>query len=216
MRKAMLGVAALLLGGCGMSAGHDARQLVKKDPATVAAAFAGAFEEGAMGGASQYSNLWHGGFQILIDKPSPDKLDVVTKFDGQTSTETHFVFTPQEGGTATLVVADVKVDPAVMHKAFAGGPKEELGNLPEPAFKQGMQKMMVKYAERIEAGMPVTNASEGWQTGPMTELPDEFYDGMPPDQREQIRHHDEEERQDSVSQPTLDPDAAARNYLGKH
>jgi hypothetical protein len=214
MRAAVIAAAAVAVASCG-AIGHDAEQLVKKDPSTVYQAFAGAFEEGAMGGASQYSNLWNGGYQVFVNKRSATKLDVVTKFDGKTSSEVHFTFTPKDGGKATLVDADVAVDTAVMRKAFVGTPKENLANIPEPAFKQGMQRMMAKYAERIEAGMPLNSSSEGWQTAAM-DLPPEFYEGMSDEQRAAIRQHGEEERQDAASAPTLDPDAAAKNYLGAH
>src|SRR6059058_5973498 len=162
VRAAML--VAAIVGVAGCRGGHDAEQLVKKDPATVSGAFAEAFSHGAMGGAQQYSNLWNGGFQILVDQASPDRLDVVTRFDGKTSSEVHFTFTPKDGGKATLVDADVTVDTAVMRKAFTGTPQERLANVPEFAFAQGMQAMMAKYAERIESGTPVVRSSEGWQT----------------------------------------------------
>src|SRR5436853_253887 len=114
------------------------------------------------GNPNQYGNLWNGGFQILVDQASPDRLDVVTRFDGKTSSEVHFTFAPKDGGKATLVDADVTVDTAVMRKAFTGTPQERLANVPEFAFAQGMQAMMAKYAERIEAGTPVVRSSEGW------------------------------------------------------
>ena len=213
VRGAVLAAAALAVAGCG--AGHDAEQLVKKDPAAVYDAFAGAFEQGAMGGATQYSNLWKGGFQILVNRTSASKLDVVTEFDGKMSSEAHFTFTPQDGGKATLVDADVAVDTAVMRNAFTGTPKESLANVPETAFKQAMQRMMAKYAERIEAGMPLATATEGWQTGAM-DPPPEFYDGMSQEQLASVREHDEEERQESVTAPMVDPDAAANRYASAH
>jgi hypothetical protein len=216
VRAALIAVSALALASCGTGTGHDARQMVKEDPATVYKAFAGAFEEGAMGGASQYSNLWNGGFQIFVEKPSATKLDVVTKFDGETSSEVHFTFTPKDDGKATLVDADVAVNTAVMHNAFKDTPQQRLGDLPEAAFKLGMQRTMAKYAERIEAGMPLNSPGEGWQTAAASEPPPEFYEGMSAEDRAEIRRHDEEEKQESASAPMVDPDAAARNYLAGH
>jgi len=208
--------ALLALSGCGAGGfGSDAEQLIHKDPATVRDAFADAFAQGAMGGASQYSDLWHGGFQILVDKAGTDKLNVVTKFDGATSSEVHFTFTPKDGGQATLVDADVTVDSDVMHKAFEGTPKAQLGNLPRIAFVAGMQKMMEKYGERIENGMPLATASEGWQTGPMGSPPPEFYEGMPADQLAEVRAEEQREHQREVAKPMMDPNADANRYLNQ-
>ena len=218
MRRWMLNSAAatalLVLAGCGVAGfGSHASQLIHKDPQTVREAFADAFDQGAMGGASQYSDQWHGGFQILVDKSGSDKLDVVTKFDGETSSEVHFTFTPKDNGAATLVDAEVSVDEAVMHKAFDNTPKSQLGNLPKIAFVDGMQRMMQKYGERIEGGMPVTTASEGWQTGPMGSPPPEFYGGMPPDQLAAVRAEEQREHQRDAARPMTDPNADAQRYL---
>src|SRR5438270_5193867 len=92
-RSIAIALMALAVPGC--RAGHDAEQLVRKDPATVYAAFADAYAQGSFGGASQYSNLWHGGMETFVDKTSPSALEVVTKFDGKTATSVHFTFTPQ-------------------------------------------------------------------------------------------------------------------------
>lgn len=201
---------ALAIPSC--RAGHDAQQLVKKDPPAVYAAFADTYSLGAMGGASQYSDLWHGGMQNFVEKTSDTTLDVVTKFDGKTATAVHFIFTPQDGGKTTLVEADVTVDQAVMHNALAGSAKANLGNLPESAFVAGMQRMLAKYARRIEEGAPLNDPGQGWMTGKV-DPPPEFYEGMPEEQLAEIRRVQEEERQDAVTAPMVDPDAAARNYL---
>jgi hypothetical protein len=192
--------------------GHDASQLVKEQPSIVYAGFESAFSENSFGGAKQYSNLWHGGMQTFVEKTPGSKLDVVTKFDGETASEAHFTFTPADGGKATLVQADVNVDQDVMRKAFAGSERDGLGNLPKAAFAQGMQRLMAKYASRIESGMPLNLASEGWQTGG-GEAPPQFYEGMPEDMRADIRRHDEEERQEASTAPMVDPNAEAQAYL---
>ena len=211
IRKAWTLVAASALGIAGCKS-HDAQQLVKDDPSTVSKAFAEAFSEGAMGGASRYSNLWHGGMQTFVEKQSDDQLDVITKFDGKTASEVHFTFAPQDGGKATLVDADVSMNTAIMAKAFTGTPQERLAGLPEAAYVNGMQRMMSKYAQRIEGGMPLTRPEEGWQTAAMEPHP-EFYEGMPEDQLAEIRRHDAEERQQAVSQPMMDPNEAAKRYM---
>jgi len=206
---ALVAASVLGLGGCKT---HDAQQLVKDDPATVSKAFADAFSEGAMGGASQYSNLWHGGMQTFVERQSDHALDVVTKFDGETASEVHFAFTPQDGGKATLVDADVSMNTAIMAKAFTGTPQERLAGLPEAAYVNGMQRLMAKYAERIEGDMPLSRPEEGWQTAAM-EPPPEFYEGMPEAQLAEIRRHDQEERQDAAAQPMMNPNDAARRYM---
>ena len=201
--------AALAIAGC---RSQNPRQLVKEDPATVSKAFAGAFSEGAMNGASQYSNLWHGGMQTFVEKTSDETVDVVTKFDGVTASQVHFTFIPQDGGNATLVDADVSMDTAVMKKAFTGTPQERLADLPEAAYVNGMQRTMAKYAERIEAGMPLNLPGEGWQTSG-SEPPPEFYEGMDQEQLAEIRRHDAEERADTAAQPMMDPNESANRYL---
>jgi hypothetical protein len=212
-RSLALAFVALGLPGC--RGGHDAEQLVRKDPATVYAAFADAFAQGSLGGASQYSDLWHGGMQTFVDKASPSVLDVATKFDGKTATSVHFTFTPQDGGKATMVDADVSVDRAVMQAGLAGAPKEALANLPESAFAAGMQRVMAKYANRIESGMPLNNANEGWMTGG-GDPPPEFYEGMSEEQKAEIHQHDQEQREDAATAPMVDPEAASRAYLNGH
>jgi hypothetical protein len=72
---------------------------------------------------------------------------------------------------------------------------------------------MAKYGERIESGMPLVVASEGWQTGAMAEPPSEFYEGMHADQLAQVRAHDAEERQQQAARPMTDPNADAERYL---
>jgi hypothetical protein len=195
--------------------GHDARQVIKAEPAAVYAAFGDAFSQGAVGGASQYSNLWHGGMQTFVEKPSGTAMDVITKFDGKPATAVHFTFTPQNGGKATLVEADVTVDHAVMHDALAGTPMAAQGNLPDGAFVAGMQRLMSKYAVRMEAGMPLNDASEGWMTAG-GDPPPEFYEGMPEEQRAQIQRDEQQRGEEAATAPAVDPDAAARAYLNDH
>ena len=208
-RVTAITLVALVISGC--RRGHDAEQLVKKDPEAVYAAFADAFSESAVNGASQYSDLWHGGMQTFVDKSSRTALDVVTKFDGKTATAVHFTFTPQGEGKTTLVNADVSVDQAVMHNALAGTAKEPIGNLSEADFAAGMQRMLAKYASRIESGMPLNRASEGWMTGG-GDPPQEFYEGMSESEKAEVQQHMQDDRQDAASAAMVDPDAAARNY----
>lgn len=204
-----VGIMALAITGC--RSGHSGvEQLVKKDRATVYSAFADAFSEGALGGASQYSNLWHGGMQTFVEKVSDTRLHVITKFDGQTASEVQFTFKPENGGSATLVMANVKVDQSVMRKAFAGTPKEQLGDVPESAYLVGMQRLMAKYAHRIETVVALNNPSEGWMTS-KRDLPPEFYEGMPEEMVAEIRRHDEAERQRTTSAPMNDPAEGRRN-----
>jgi hypothetical protein len=208
----VLGVLVLALAIPACVTGHDARQVIKAEPDAVYSGFADAFSQGSMGGASQYSNLWHGGMQTLVEKPSGTAMDVVTKFDGKLATAVHFTFTSQNGGKATLVEADVSVDHAVMHEALAGTPMEAKGNLPDAAFAAGMQRLIAKYAARMEAGTPLNETSEGWMTAG-GDPPPEFYEGMPEEQRAEIRRHDEERNEEAATAPAVDPDAAARAYL---
>jgi hypothetical protein len=212
-RALSIAVVALAISGCG--GGHDASQLVKEPPAAVYAAFEAAFSANSLNGAQQFADQWNGAMQTEVEKTPDSKLDVITKFDGQMATEAHFTFTPQDGGRATLVEADVNVDQQVMHKALAGTAHQQLGNLPTAAFAIGMQKLMSKYASRIESGMPLNVPGEGWQTG-AGEPPEEFYEGMSPEMRAEIRRHDEEQRQQATAAPTSDPNADAQAYLHPH
>ena len=209
--RLMIAAAAVALGlsGCG---GGGGAQVVHKDPTTVATAFTAAFEQGAMGGASQFSDQWHGGMQTFVERTGDSKLDVITKFDNVTATAAHFIFTPADGGKATQVAATVSVDQAVMHKAFEGTPRAQVGALPQAAFDAGMRRQIAKYAERIEAGGPLNLASEGWMTG-SGEPPEEFYEGMAPEMRAEVRQHDEEERMQNVTAPMVDPNADAARYM---
>ena len=200
---------ALAIAGC-RSANRGVEQLVKEDRATVYSAFSGAFSEGALGGASQYSNLWHGGMQTFVEKVSDTTLHVITKFDGQTASEVLFTFTPENGGSATLVMAKVKVDQTVMRKAFAGTPKEQLGDIPESVHRAGMRQLMAKYAHRIETAVALNDPSEGWMTS-KRDLPPEFYEGMPEEMVAEIRRHDDAERQRATSAPMTDPAEVRRD-----
>lgn len=185
-------------------------QLVKEDPATVYAAFADAFSDGAMGGATQHSDLWHGGMQTLVEKTSDKKLKVITKFDGQTATEVHFTFTSQDGGKATFVEADIDVDQEAMRNAFAGTPNEQLGDLPHFAHAAGMKRLMARYAERIVSGTALNDATDGWMTG---DVPAEFFNGLPENARAQIRQQEEEARQQAATSPMVDANVAAQRFL---
>lgn len=206
-----VGVLALAISGC-RSGNGGAEQLVQKDRATVYSAFANAFSDGAFNGASQYSNLWHGGMQTFVEKPSDTKLHVTVKFDGQIASKVQFTFTPENGGSATLVKADVNVDEAVMRKAFTGTPQEQMADVPEFAYVVGMQRLMSKYARRIETAEALNRPSEGWMTS-ARELPPEFYEGMPEETVAEIRRHEEAERQQAAAAPMIDPNADAQRAL---
>ena len=213
MRFRLFAVAALVaVATVGCRPEADARQVVQKDRDAVYSAFADAFSQGAVGGASQYSNLWNGGLQVVVEKTPTAKLKVITKFDGNVANEIHFTFTDEDGGKATLVRADVTVDREVVRKAFTDTPQGKLADLPASAYKVGMQKLMAKYASRIEAGTPLNVPEEGWMTS-ASEPPPEFYEGMPEDMRATVRQHEEERRLEAAAAPMIDPDAASRQFL---
>jgi hypothetical protein len=202
-------LAAMVSAIAGCHPAHDASKVVKGDPSIVYAGFADAFSENAFGGASQYSELWHGGLQTDVERTSDSVLDVLTKFDGHTAVTAHLVFTPADGGKATLVEGDIDVDQAVVRKAFDGTPNERLGTAPKMAFAQGLQMLMTRYASHIETGTPL-HGEGSFASG---EPPPEFYDGMPEDLKAEARRHDEQERQEAAAAPMTDPNADAERYL---
>lgn len=194
LRTALAGAMAMALAGCGS---HDAGELVHKDRSTVYAAFAEAMKE-------DQGETTSDGFSLDVKETPNDKIDVDLMHHGESATHFTFNFTKQNGDKDTLVTADVGVDSKVLSEALgpAKGGSALASTLTKAAFKIGLQKMLRKSAERIEAGMPL---EMGHSSFSRPEGSSEY--------AEYERKYEQQRQQANATAPMTDPDQAARQYM---
>lgn len=201
LRLGITAALAALVAGC---SAHDAEQVIRKDPGAVFDAFVDAFAASQAGSMTRFGPAAALGYEVKLDKTRDEKLDVTVLLNKAKASEVHFTFTPQNGGAETLVTADVAVDQAVMREAFAGTPQEKLSQVPDLAYRVGMQRMLKEWAERIEDGLPLAEGAESWM---------EPEHEPSPAMAAQERRWEEQERRQAATKPMVDPGADARKYL---
>jgi hypothetical protein len=203
MRLKLLGVAAagalaLALSGCALG-GADATQVFHEKPDVVYDAFVTAWS------STNNDSIGEVPVEVETEKTPNQKLDVKVLINHEMATEVHFAFTPQKDGAETLVKANVSVDQAVMRKAFAGTESgARFANVPDFAYRMAMQRMLEKWASRVDSGMPMT---DGYATA--FAKPSE----VDPDYAVQESRYEQRRKQEKASEPMVDPDANARRYL---
>jgi hypothetical protein len=197
----LLGVAAaaaMALSGCAMG-GADASQVFHQKPDVVYDAFVEAWS------STNNDAIGEVPIEVQTEKTEDKKLDVKVLINHETATEAHFTFTPQKDGAETLVKASVSVDQTVMRKAFAGTEAgARFANIPDFAYRMAMQRMLQKWAGRLDSGMPMT---DGYATA--FAKPSE----LDPSYANSESRYEQRRKQEKASEPMVDPDANARRYL---
>lgn len=194
MRKlATIGM-AVSLAGCG---GHDASQIVHKDRSTVYAAFSDAMKE-------SQGETTPDGFSLAVTEEPNDKIDVKLMHHGGAATHAVFNFAKQNGDKDTLVSADIGVDSKVLSEALgpARGGTALATTMTQAAFKLGLQKMLRKSAESIEAGMPLSMGHSSF-------VPSQS------DGSSYASSYEARRQQEAATKPMTDPDQAARQYMSQ-
>ena len=213
MRAVLMGAACVCGAGgyYALGGGHDAAQIVHKDPATVYAAFDSAFSdmvnEGNNGRASERGQV------STITKVPGKSLDIKVEIQGQQAVRLRFGFEPAGSGE-TKTTADIDINQAALRDAIKrehGGNDVAVPPVPDFAVNLAMQKLLTEAAKKIENGEPLeTPRSTYAMTG--SDYPSSSNYG----QTDWSRKYREEQAMRNASKPMLDPDEAARNYMGSH
>lgn len=203
---------ALTLGGCGF-AGHDADQIVHKDPAAVYAAldsaFSDAVSEGNSGAAAESGQV------TTIDKVPGKSLDLKVAIEGKQAVSIRFGVEPANGGAETRLTGDIDVDQAVLRESIRkhGNGENLPPAIPSFAFDLAMKKIVAEVAQKIEAGEPLSGSRS---TLAMATAPDPSQSSAASEwerRYEQQRAQRQATAPTGSSAPTMDPDAAAQRYL---
>ena len=180
--------------------GESVEQVVHKRPATVYSAMSRMLSARAHGGTMRFDEGAEVPYKLTIERTPGERLVAHLMLDGRQGAEADIQFKPQDDGEATLMTARVRADRSVLREALAGTSKARLGYAPDWMLTLTLKPLLRQVGEQIEQGAPA-NA----QVFASAEAQ------MSPEQREQLGKW----RQYDATRPTLDPDRAARKYLGK-
>ena len=202
------------LAGCSLG-GHDAEQVVHKDPATVYAAVESAFstiaDEGNNGQAAERGQV------TTVEREQNKSLDLKTSIDGKQAMHIHFGFEPGAKADETRMTGDWEIDQQVLQEAVRkenGGEGAAMPKIPEFALNLAMSKLLSEMATKIDAGEALDTSSHSSLA--MTSSPQY----LPASGSEQRWRDAYAQRQATAptgsSAPMMDPDEAARNFMGSH
>ena len=197
---------AVALCGCSLG-GHDAEQVVHKDPATVYAAVDGAFsamaDEGNSGRAAEHGQV------TTIERDENKSLDLKTSIDGKQALHIHFGFEPGKVATETRLTGDWEIDQQVLRDAVRKeGGEVAMPSVPGFVLDAAMKKLLSEMATKIDAGEPLDTPNRS--AFAMTSSPQY----SPSSEWE--RRYREQQAQRQATAPMMDPDEAARNFMGNH
>ena len=198
------GSAALI--GCSLG-GHDAEQVVHKDPATVYAAIDSAFsaiaDQGNNGLAAERGQV------TTIERLENKSLDLKTSIGGKQALHIRFGFEPGKIASETRLTGDWEIDQQVLRDSVRKeGGEVAMPNLPGFVLDAAMKKLLSEMATKIDAGEPLDTSSHSALA--MTSSPQ----SLPASDWE--RRYRDQQAQRQASAPMMDPDAAARNFMGSH
>jgi hypothetical protein len=200
---------APVLAGAGYAAGSyygaDAEQLVHKSPSAAYEAI-----DLALGNMrSSGTTFFEGGtplpYEIKVDRTPAERLVIHLLFAGKQGAEADIEFRPTDGGNSTLIAMRIHSDRSVLSTALAGTDKARLAYAPEWMLNLTFKPLLKQLAAQIEQGQSARfevisegEAEAQWEAN----LSDEQ------------RNHMAEWRQYEATQPAVDPNAAAQNYIG--
>lgn len=205
MWKFLLG--PLLLGvsyAVGSIYGADAEQLVHKPADEVYSAMSDTVDGPSQSGTMQLEGGKPVPYEVKVERTPGQRLLVRLIMDGREGAEAAVDFAAADGGAATLMKVQVHADHAVLRGALAGTDKAKLAYAPDWMLNLTAKPLLRQLAEQIEKGQAIGGPMQGFQTRA------EWESSLPPDKQEQVQ----EWREYDASRPTLDPDAAAENYMG--
>ena len=208
MRMFLLSFAALGVGGVAAFTGfgHDATQVVHKDPDAVYSAFSSAIGSGSASGTAEYGSGGSIGYEVKVKRESGKSIDLQLMLNQKQAGEARFTFSPQNGGAETLVTGDVDVDQSVLRAALADGPNGKVAEIPDFAYALGMKKMLHDAAGKIEAGMPLGDPGKN-----LVDVLDQ--EGHRAEYQALQDQQDSYRRRADATKPMIDPNESARRYL---
>ena len=202
MWKWLLGPALTATGYiAGSYYGADAEQVVHKSPGTTYSGFSGAIDKMQQSGTTHFEGGTPMPYELKIEREPDQRLLVRAMFAGREGAETELVFTPENGGSDTLVVAKVHSNHAVLRDALAGTSRARLAYAPDWMLNLlTVRPLLQQLAMQVEQGragaLPGYESEADWESR------------LPAEQREQV----EKSRQYEAAAPTADPDADAARY----
>jgi hypothetical protein len=206
MLKFLIG--PLLVGGgyaAGSYYGADAEQAIHKSPAVTYAAIEDALASMRTSGTTFFDGGTPMPYSLKLDRTPDAKLVVTLFFAGKEGADAEITLVPQNGGNDTLVKANIHANRSVLRTALAGSDKARLAYAPDWMLNLSLKPLLNELATEIEegrsarvAGLTEADAEARWEAN----LTDEQRAGVA------------QWRQYQATEPVLDPDAAARNYIG--
>jgi hypothetical protein len=191
--------------------GHDASEIIHKDPAAVYEAFDDAFsgmvEEGNNGVAAERGQI------STIDKVPGKSIDIKVQVEGKQAVRLRFGFEPVKGGD-TRATADIDIDQAVMREAMKRekGSDVALPPIPDFALSLAMQQLLHEAGEKIEKGEPLDTPHNTYSMARGITSDNVSTYG----QTDWSKKYREDQAMRNASAPMMDPDQAARDYMGSH
>lgn len=197
------------LAGCSLG-GHDAEQVVHKDPATVYSAMETAFStianDGNNGQAAERGQV------TTVEREENKSLDLKTSIDGKQAMHIRFGFEPGKSKDETLLTGDWEFDQQVLRDAIrkeSGGEARTIPQIPEFALNLAMKKLLTEMATKIDAGEPLDTSNKS----ALAMASSSEYSSSSSDYERRYR---EAYAQRQAAAPMMDPDEAARNFMGSH
>lgn len=197
-----------VLVGAGYAAGSyygsDAEQLVHEDPS-----FTYAVIDQALGNIRPSGNTFFEGgtpvpYEIKVDHTPGEKVQVRLFFAGKQGAEADVSFIPENGGRDTMMRAQVHADRGVLRQVLAGTDKARLAYAPDWMLNLTFKPLLQQVASQIEHGEIAR--LQGLSPG---EAQAQWEANLSDEERGKLA----EWRQYQATQPAIDPDAAAQNYM---
>lgn len=205
MLKFLIGPILLCAGyGAGSYYGADAEQLVHKPPSVTYAAVEQALANVRQSGTTSFDGGTPVPYDLRIDRTLDQNLVVTLNFNGKMGARVDIDFKSRDGGSATLIAAQIHADRAVLRPSLAGSGEARLAYAPNWLLNLTFRPVLRQLAAQIEQGgtAEIPGVTEG-------EAEARWESSLSQDQRQQVA----EWRQTDATRPSTDPDAAAQQYM---
>lgn len=207
MLKLLVGPALVGAGyAAGSYYGADAEQVVHKDPSQTYAAVEQALGNLRPSGITSFEGGTPVHYEIKVDHAAGEKLGLILLFAGKQGVEAEMSFVSQNGGHDTLIRAQIHADRSVLRTVLANTDKARLAYAPDWMLNLSFKPVLQQLAGQIERGeiarldgVSSSEAEAQWEAN------------LSEDERSDIAKW----RQYEATQPAVDPDAAAQNYLDR-
>ncbi|HUP68074.1 MAG TPA: hypothetical protein VM145_07685 [Sphingomicrobium sp.] len=184
--------------------GADAEQLVHKSPEAVRAALTNIVDGSQEREATLTTDVGRKipTFLKLAATDGAKSMSIQLLFGEQPAVSADVTLTPAEDGQATLLAVKLHSDRGVLRDKLAGTPQARLAYAPDWLLNLTFRPVLRALAEDIEKGqgiasIPGFTSRADWESS------------LPPERQSEVQAW----RQYEATQPVVDPDAAAQNYL---